>query len=908
MKLFESLLEREMELRTDWVKTYKGQISESEVGGKFEKQVVMARQGLPVPAFFCLTNKVFEYFREAVKNDIHEVIKKIDWESDQSIRNASNDIHQIISKIDFPKKFEEHLYKMYDSLFDIDDLVSVRSSMVAEDADYSEDSKDHAFAGMSESFLYVKRESLVGRIKDCFASGYSYQVLIYRHTHNIDFLDFSVAVGIQKMIFGERSFVMFTCDPNTLAKNTLIVAGYGIGEGVVQERVETDHFFIYRKDYSIQKKVVDKKNKLTFDGLKGEGILESKVEEQFISQSVLNEEELLALSEVGQKIEKIFKAPQDIEGCYNARGELFILQSRPVQFSQENIIVWTNANVTESFPGTTTPLTFSFAKNFYRTIFIDCYRALGVPEKIIMQNIDHLDHMVGFLKGKIYYNLTSFYRLHSLSPLFPFFKKQWEDMMGFSGSFYIDKDQTLSQKFIKGLKFFTYTSYGLGLITWRYLTNQRDVDRFLDWWEDLIEDLRGKDFTKENPFEAMTLYRKIWNDVGVNWWITLLNDTHLPTAYHVTEFLFKKWKLDDDPSLLSNLLCGEESLKSVEIMYNGVRLSEMVKANSDLYKTFEGNDPFEIYEQVRQNNEFSSFRHKLEHHLHYYGDRGLQELKMEQENIRDNPVTLVRMIKNYLNQDITVAKIIAEERERRKEGEKKLSKRLRFSPIKKLILKFLLWRLRGFISNRENTRYCRSELFGLSKNIFTGIASHLVQVGILETKHDVFFLSVEEIFGLVEGASLNDDVKSVIRIRKKEFEENKKIDLPMDITTNGAMFLNSLSDGSDVEDGDLKGLGSCPGVVRGRARVVIDPNIVDKMADDEILIAKETDPGWLFLMLASKGMVVERGSMLSHTAITGRKFGIPTIVSVPGVTRRIKDGDYLEIDGGRGTITVLEEI
>jgi rifampicin phosphotransferase len=903
MSLWESIVQ----LKNEWVKTFKGTISESEVGGKFEKQVVMAREGLPVPAFFCLTTKVFEQFRKNLKTDIHEVIKNINWESDQSIRKASQDIHQIIRKIEFPKSFQDHIYKTYDSLFEVDDLVSVRSSMVAEQKEFSEDSKDHAFAGMSESFLYVKRESLLDRIKDCFASGYSHQVLIYRHSQNIDFLDFSVAVGVQRMIFGERSFVMFTCDPNTLAKNTLVVAGYGIGEGVVQERVETDHYFVFRKDDSIQRKIVDKKSKLTFDTLKGEGLVESSVDQNLSSESVLNNEQLLKLSEVGQKIEKIFKAPQDIEGCFNARGELFILQSRPVQFSQENVIVWTNANVTESFPGTTTPLTFSFAKNFYRTIFIDCYRALGVPEKIIMQNMDHLDHMVGFLKGKVYYNLTSFYRLHSLSPLFPFFKKQWEDMMGFSGSFYIDEDQTMSQKFIKGVKFFSYTSYGLALISWRYLTNQRDVERFLNWWEDLIEDLRGKDFSKVNPFEAMTLYRKIWNDVGGNWWITLLNDTHLPTAYHVTEFLFKKWKLDEDPALLSNLLCGEESLKSVEIMYNGVRLSEMVKANSDLLEVFQENTPEEIYSRVKSDNKFSSFRHKLEHHLHYYGDRGLQELKMEQENIRDNPETLVRMIKNYLNQDISVEKIISEERERRKVGERALAKRLRFSPLKRIFLKFQLWRLRGFISNRENTRYCRSELFGLSKNIFTGIASHLVQVGILKERNDVFFLSVEEIFGLVEGASLNEDIKSLIELRKKEFEENKKFDLPMDITTNGALFMTPLSVDSDVEDGDLRGLGSCPGIVRGRARVVIDPNEVDKMGNDEILIAKETDPGWLFLMLASKGMVVERGSMLSHTAITGRKFGIPTIVSVPGVTRRIKNGDMIEIDGGRGTITVIEE-
>ena len=73
-----------------------------------------------------------------------------------------------------------------------------------------------------------------------------------------------------------------------------------------------------------------------------------------------------------------------------------------------------------------------------------------------------------------------------------------------------------------------------------------------------------------------------------------------------------------------------------------------------------------------------------------------------------------------------------------------------------------------------------------------------------------------------------------------------------------------------------------------------------------ILIARETDPGWLFLMLASKGMVVERGSMLSHTAITGRKFGIPTIVALPGATTRIPDGATIEIDGSTGIVTVLE--
>ncbi len=70
-------------------------------------------------------------------------------------------------------------------------------------------------------------------------------------------------------------------------------------------------------------------------------------------------------------------------------------------------------------------------------------------------------------------------------------------------------------------------------------------------------------------------------------------------------------------------------------------------------------------------------------------------------------------------------------------------------------------------------------------------------------------------------------------------------------------------------------------------------------------IARETDPGWLPLMLNATGLVVERGSMVSHTAITGRMLGIPTVVAVPGATSEISDGDEIEIDGRSGTVRIL---
>jgi pyruvate,water dikinase len=89
--------------------------------------------------------------------------------------------------------------------------------------------------------------------------------------------------------------------------------------------------------------------------------------------------------------------------------------------------------------------------------------------------------------------------------------------------------------------------------------------------------------------------------------------------------------------------------------------------------------------------------------------------------------------------------------------------------------------------------------------------------------------------------------------------------------------------------------------------VVLEPTVAAAGCNDRILIARETDPGWLYLMMAAKGIVVERGSLLSHTAITGRLLSIPTVVGVADATARISDGCWLEIDGSAGTVRLLAD-
>lgn len=131
----------------------------------------------------------------------------------------------------------------------------------------------------------------------------------------------------------------------------------------------------------------------------------------------------------------------------------------------------------------------------------------------------------------------------------------------------------------------------------------------------------------------------------------------------------------------------------------------------------------------------------------------------------------------------------------------------------------------------------------------------------------------------------------------------------MQITTWGSLWRNNLFSAAvaSESDGVLRGLGSSAGKVTGVAHIVIDPNQPVELGDNGILVARETDPGWLFLMLSSRAMVVERGSLLSHTAITGRKFAIPTVVAVPEATTRIPHGAWIEVDGSSGLVTILSE-
>jgi phosphohistidine swiveling domain-containing protein len=165
------------------------------------------------------------------------------------------------------------------------------------------------------------------------------------------------------------------------------------------------------------------------------------------------------------------------------------------------------------------------------------------------------------------------------------------------------------------------------------------------------------------------------------------------------------------------------------------------------------------------------------------------------------------------------------------------------------------------------------------------------------------------VFGFVDGTAVSTDLKGLVKLRRAEYARYLEARAPAHrFQTRGIV---SLSDGfrpTDTSESRVadqrKGTGCCAGPVEGPVRVVLDPRRT-VVHPGEVIVAERTDPGWVLLFSAATGVLVEHGSVLSHSAIIAREMAIPTIVAIPGVTRWLRDGDHVRFDGRSGIVRKL---
>jgi pyruvate,water dikinase len=214
------------------------------------------------------------------------------------------------------------------------------------------------------------------------------------------------------------------------------------------------------------------------------------------------------------------------------------------------------------------------------------------------------------------------------------------------------------------------------------------------------------------------------------------------------------------------------------------------------------------------------------------------------------------------------------------------------------------------VRDRENLRFERTRVFGRVRRIFVELGKRLHGLDVLEEPRDIFYLTAEESLGFVEGTAVTTDLKALARLRRAEFETWKGEEVAERFETRGVVYVGHHFQGKvqaeprPADAATRKGIGCCPGLVRGKVRVIHDPRHAVIEAG-EILVAPRTDPGWIMLFPSAAGLLVEHGSLLSHSAIVAREMGIPAVVSLDGLTSWLGTGDEVELDGRTGMVTRL---
>ncbi|ERG96577.1 phosphoenolpyruvate synthase [Haloquadratum walsbyi] len=308
------------------------------VGGKAASLGELTDAGLPVPSGFVVTAATYREFIETagIDEELFSVVD-VDHEDSTALREAHERAHELIVETPMPDEVEQDILDSYYSLDttgsrtdgdtsddpDSDPFVAVRSSATAEDL------PDASFAGQQETFLNVRSEELVDRVKECWASLFSQRAIYYRNRQGFSHSDVDIAVVVQQMVDAKKSGVMFTSHPSSGNPEIIIEAAWGLGEAVVSGAVSPDNYTVKRETAETtavsvaEKKVMMVKNETT-----GKTV-ERDVPSDKRDARVLSDDEIAELVELGQTVESHYGEPQDVEwAIYN--DSVYMLQSRPI--------------------------------------------------------------------------------------------------------------------------------------------------------------------------------------------------------------------------------------------------------------------------------------------------------------------------------------------------------------------------------------------------------------------------------------------------------------------------------------------------------------------------------------------------------------------------------------------------
>lgn len=889
------------------------------LGGKGRSLYELGRLApMNVPAWFAVSDSVFALARARHGADavIADILSELGPTSPRAdITAAAAKIAGLLADLEVGPAADD-IANAYEDLGA--GYVAVRSSAL------DEDGAERSFAGCLDTSLYVRgRDAVLEAVVGCWRSAFSERSLAYRALHGALSEPIGVAVVVQRMIGGEVSGVLFSADPsNGDRERAIVTSTWGLGEGVVSGKLECDTFVIDRGGSVLDRDLADKSHAIVHDSERGAGTREIAISDARRNAASLEDVQLQQLAKIGWAIENAYGTPVDVEWTWTAEGP-YVLQARPITTGAPKAPsldhrrgthrIWDNSNIVESYSGVTTPLTYSFARRAYSIVYKQAAELIGVDRADIDANADLFEQMIGLLRGRVYYNLESWYQALKLLPGYRFNSEFMEQMMGVSESLRAQSPDTQASAAQRYLVELPRTLASLAKLLRRFAGSDKLIADFYTHFEEAFADIDELDRHTMSFDELVWAYLECERRLMRNWQAPIVNDTMAMMFFGALRKALDSWGLGAD-ALHNDLMCGEGGLYSTEPTRDLLELMIDIRKDDALCAVMGASSPRELRIAVESDPRFGWLRVRIASHVDRFGDRCIDELKLEEPTLRDDPTFIYAALKGYLSAPpITPDELETREAALRIAAESKVAEALRRRPDRRRIFNWLVAGARRHIKHRENLRFARTRAFGLVRRLVVSMGDRLVEAGKLDRSEDVFYLEMNELVAFARGTATTTDLRGLAAVRRAEYDRLRAGAAPPDrFETDGAVYFDDrVIAGATVQTlaraatGDvLSGVAASPGRVRAPARVITDPRDIELRG--EVLVANRTDPGWVPLFPSAAAVVVERGSVLSHSAIVAREFGIPCVVGLRGVMDQLRDGVLVEVDGNAGTVTVLD--
>ncbi|MGC4113240.1 MAG: PEP/pyruvate-binding domain-containing protein [Myxococcales bacterium] len=734
--------------------------------------------------------------------------------------------------------------------------VAVRSSALGEDGEQA------SFAGQYESVLNVEGELAFRKAIDhCLNSLHSPRAASYRTGGMATPGAKQMAVVVQRMVDAHCAGVLFTLDPISGRKDRMAIdAVPGLGEALVSGRATPDHYSVNREGKPVRTELAG-------------------------GEAVLTDAQLAELVSRAKKAEEGFGKPLDMEWAFDAKGELFWLQARPITVTAGDLHeldfcpgadhVYTTANIGEMLSGANCPLTLSVTGYGIDFGSQAMWHASGTHPEVKKELT-----WVGIFNGHMFIDMVAFMPFNcgvaGASP-----EVACTTIVGRVVPEVVARAQKVSgfKRALNGVRFGRYLLKGPQVMR----DHEAAIARFA---------IPAPDSAREAWAAIDQALPFLWETYRVH----LQVSSGSAVMAGVLEGMLAKspGTVEEKEALMSGMLAHAGEVVSAKLIRELEEVLDHLELVPDVQARFLDVDaPAALawLQSADSGRAGGAFRN----YLTRWGHRAYRELDLMEKGWGDDPLPLAAGLR---------ASLIG--RRRTKTTPTKLNtnppaKKPEPPQPKSGSIRWALEKAKKGVVNREYTKNMLVMVNDRFKKAYRQLGAKLVAEGVFANEDDVFFFTHPELGRIARGE--DPELPKKAALRRDALQRQQAFEYP--VVSIGIPEPLSEEVLSESIAGELRGKPVSPGVATGRARVAHSADESEALQPGEILVAPSADVGWTPYFNLISGLVTEVGSAFCHGAVVAREYGLPTVVNVKGATKTLKTGDWLMLDADHGLVRRL---